>query len=351
MKPTDERWMRRAIRLSRRGYPAPNPHVGCVIARGAEIVGEGFHDYAGGPHAEVVALGQAGERARGATAYVTLEPCRHQGRTPPCVDALIQAGVGRVVVACLDPNPRAGGGLRALGEAGVKVESGLLESEAREANLGWLSAMERGRPTVVVKAATSLDGRIALPNGDSRWITGETARREGRRLRAECGAVLVGRRTVELDDPQLTVREVRARNQPLRVVLDPQRRLGRDRRVFDDQARTVRVVASSAGRGEIEASSGAEGFDLAQLLAILFAQGVTGLLVEGGAHTIGSFLRAGLVDRLELFVAGRVLGEGPGWAAGHFADAIAGTPGVRLARSRRCGPDLWLTAIPEVPAR
>lgn len=343
--------MRRAIALSRRGYPAPNPHVGCVIARGEEIVGEGFHDYAGGPHAEAVALSQAGERARGANAYVTLEPCRHHGRTPPCVDALLSGGIARVVVACLDPNPRAGGGLLALGEAGLKVESGFLESEAREANLAWLSAMERGRPTVVVKAATSLDGRIALPNGQSQWITGEAARREGRRLRAECGAVLVGRRTVELDDPQLTVRGIRARNQPLRVVLDPQRRLSWDRRVFDDRAPTVRVVASSPESGEIQAPSSAVGFDLAQLLATLFAQGVTGLLVEGGAHTIGSFLRAGLVDRLELFVAGRVLGEGPGWAAGHFAEDIGGAPGFRLDRVRRCGPDLWLTAIPEVPAR
>lgn len=349
MKPTDERSMRRAIALSRRGYPAPNPHVGCVIERGGEIVGEGFHDYAGGPHAEVVALGQAGERARGATAYVTLEPCRHHGRTPPCVDALIQAGIARVVVAVLDPNPKARGGLHALEQAGLIVESGCLGSEARQANLAWLTAMERRRPYVVVKAAMSLDGRIALPNGHSQWITGEAARREGRRLRAECGAVLVGRRTVEQDDPQLTVRGVRARNQPLRVILDPQRRLAPGRRVFDDQAPTVRIVASPAGPGEMEVKSGPEGFNLAQLLDSLFARGITGLLVEGGAHTLGSFLRARLVDRLELFVGGRVLGEGPGWAVGHFGNEIAAAPGFKVSRIRRRGPDLWLTATPEVP--
>src|SRR5579885_2122161 len=201
-----EQWMRRAIELSKNGFPAPNPHVGCVIVKNGEIVGEAYHDHAGAPHAEVVALTQAREKANGADVFVTLEPCNHQGRTGPCSQALIQAGVANVTAACLDPNPKAKGGLKALKESGVKVSHGLMQKEASAANEVFLKSMEQRSPYLVGKVAMSLDGRVAMPNGDSKWITNEASRAIGHRLRAECGAVLVGRNTVARDNPHLTAR-------------------------------------------------------------------------------------------------------------------------------------------------
>ncbi len=323
--------MKRAIVLSRRGYPAPNPHVGCVLVRAGEVVGEGFHAYAGGPHAEAAALAQAGEHARGATAYVTLEPCAHFGRTPPCSRALLAAGVERVVVACPDPNPEAAGGAREIAEAGVKVEVGLLEREAAQANRQFLFAFAAGRPFVVAKAACSLDGRIALPTGESKWITSPGARLQGRKLRAECGAVLVGRRTVELDDPLLTARMRGALNQPVRVVLDPHARLKGSERVFGPEARTIRVTGA---------------IDLPSLLRTLFAEGIRGLLVEGGAATIGGFLAAGLVDRLELFLAPKLLGAGPAWCSDLGVGSLADALSWNIVSTRRVGPDIWISAEP-----
>lgn len=348
-KPTDLRMMARAISLSRRGFPAPNPHVGCVIAVGEDIVGEGYHAYAGGPHAEVVALDVAGARARGATVYVTLEPCNHHGRTPPCADALLSAGVARVVVAIPDPIPAHAGGLARLQGSGVKTELGLMAGEARAANLSWLRAIERGRPYVVVKAAMTLDGRIATPTGESQWITGERARKEAHRLRAECGAVLVGRATVEQDNPRLTVRGLRIRNQPTRIVLDPGKRLSPDLRVFDAEAPTIRVIDESCGPAspaDIAAESRDGSFDLSQVLALLFERKITGLLVEGGAHTIGKFIDSGLVDRLELFVAGKVFGAGKSWVERpHFVD-LPSAPGFAIRNVRQVGEDLRLTCEP-----
>lgn len=305
----DVRLMRRAIRLSQRGWPAPNPHVGCVIARDGEIVGEGFHGFAGGNHAEVEALLAAGHRAEGATAYVTLEPCNHHGRTPPCTRALIQAGIARVVGACTDPNPPAHGGFEILREAGIQVEQGLLEGEAASKNEQFLTAMALKRPRVLVKAAISLDGRVALPTGESKWITGPDARRRAHRLRAECGAVLVGRKTVEADDPMLTARLPGVVNQPVRVVLDPGSKLDTHWKVFDSSAPTLHVVDGALGL-----RAGAGGFDLAALCAALFERGLTGLMIEGGPRTVSSFLRAGLVDAIELFVAPKLLGSGTVWA-------------------------------------
>ncbi|MEJ5170758.1 MAG: bifunctional diaminohydroxyphosphoribosylaminopyrimidine deaminase/5-amino-6-(5-phosphoribosylamino)uracil reductase RibD [Fimbriimonadales bacterium] len=340
---TDSQAMARAIRLSRRGFPAPNPHVGCVIVRDGEIVGEGWHRFAGGPHAEAEALAAAGERARGATAYVTLEPCNHHGRTPPCSRALIEAGVARVVVACADPNPVAAGGLEALKAAGVAVELGLMADEAEEANWRFLTAMRLRRPAVVAKAAVSADGRIALPSGESRWITGPATRRAGHRLRAEMGAVLVGRITAEQDDPALTARIPGVRNQPLRVVLDPEGRLPGTLRLFDGSAPTLRVTAERR-EGCLAVGRRADGgLDLHRLLAELFERGVTGLLVEGGGRTIGSFLAAGLVDRMELFVAPTVLLDGRPAVLGAAPSRLSEAPRGRWVAVRRVGPDLRLT--------
>jgi len=323
--------MRRAIALSARGFPAPNPHVGCVIAQGEKIVGEGYHPYAGGPHAEVVALRDAGDAAKGSTAYVTLEPCNHHGRTPPCVDALLQAGVRRVVVACPDPNPVAAGGMDRLRGSGVEVQVGLLREEASARNRQFLHAMQERRPFVVVKAAASLDGRIALPSGESKWITGEAARRDAHRLRAECGAVLVGRGTVEADDPLLTARLPGVRNQPVRVVLDPRGVLTGRERVFDASAETMHVT----GR-----------IDLPELLGRLAKRGINGLLVEGGGTTIRHFFSAGLVDRVELYLAPKLLGDGRAWIEGLGLSALADAPTLSITGIKRLGPDLRVSAQP-----
>lgn len=297
---SDAEWLGLAIEASRGGFPAPNPHVGCVLVSATGgLVATGYHDHAGAPHAEAMALQLAGEAARGCTAYVTLEPCNHFGRTPPCAQALIRAGVRRVVIACPDPNPKAAGGATTLREAGISVDwCEEMRSEAELANRQFLFAMKHRRPRVTLKAAASLDGRIALPSGESQWITGEEARSAGHRLRAECGAVLVGRRTVELDNPQLTARIEGVVNQPLRIVLDPQNSLSGKERVFDKEAPSRHVT------GEI---------DLGGLLEDLFSGGVTGLLIEGGATTASAFVRAGLVDRFELFLAPKLLGTGPTW--------------------------------------
>lgn len=325
----DAALMRRAIVLSRRGYPAPNPHVGCVLARAGEIVGEGYHHHAGGPHAEIVALREAGNRARGADAFVTLEPCNHFGRTPPCSHALLASGVRRVVVAVPDPNPRAAGGGGYLEERGIPTEFGLLAGEAAAANVQFLFAMREGRPHVVVKVAAGLDGRIALPTGESRWITGVAARRAGHRLRAECGAVLVGRRTVQADDPELTARIPGVVNPPLRIVLDPDGRLSGTERIFNEQAPSRHVVGP---------------IDLPMLLGELFREKVTGLLVEGGAETISRFVRAGLVDQVELFLAPKLLGDGPVWLNGLTLPGLAAAPRLAIGRIQRLGDDLRISA-------
>lgn len=327
----DAAFMREAIRLSRRGFPAPNPHVGCVLVRDGAVIGRGFHHHAGAPHGEVAALIDAKWDAAGATAYVTLEPCNHTGRTGPCSHALQKAGIRRVVVACPDPNPRAAGGAEYLRAHGIPVEVGLLEDEARAANEQFFFALRHRRPLVVAKAAMSLDGRIALPSGESKWITSPAARRQAHRLRAELGAVLVGRRTVELDDPSLTARIPGVVNQPVRVVLDPERRLPCGTKVFDDAARTLHL-----GR--------VDGLEPGQVLERLYGEGITGVLIEGGAITLGHFVRAGLVDRLELFVAPKLLGDGPSWLSGLQLPALAEAPELEILRTRRCGPDLWLTA-------
>jgi diaminohydroxyphosphoribosylaminopyrimidine deaminase / 5-amino-6-(5-phosphoribosylamino)uracil reductase len=342
---SDAAFMARAVRLSRKGFPAPNPHVGCVLVKQGRIIGEGYHHHAGGPHAEVVALGQAGATAKGSTAYVTLEPCNHTGRTPPCTEALLQAGVARVVVACIDPNPKvSGSGIARLQSHGIEVEVGLMEGEASEANERFLTSMRLGRPYVTLKAAATLDGRIALPSGESKWITGERARREGHRLRAEMGCVLVGRGTVECDDPLLTARIPGVVNQPLRVVLDPEGRLTGRERLFGEPGEVAHFVGQGISRGgavPLPLRQGA--FDLEEVLQALWNRGVTGVLVEGGPRTLSRFLAEELYDRLELFIAPKLFGEGPTWFQQTAPESVPGSSQLTLARARKVGDDLWLS--------
>lgn len=333
-----EAFMRRAVELAKGGFPAPNPHVGCVLVRDGQIVGEGWHRFRGADHAEVMALKQAGEAARGATAYVTLEPCNHQSTlTGPCSLALIQAGVTEVYFACQDPNPTAAGGAARLQQAGIRVHAGLLEAEARTANAQFLFAMEHRRARVVLKAAMSRDGSLGQPDRQI-WLTGEPARRAAHRLRAECGGVLVGRGTVEVDDPLLTARIPGVVNQPVRVVLDPDHRLGGHYQVFRDASvRTLRVTKPGRG-GDIEIPRDEDGFILRLLAEKLFDLKVYGLLVEGGPKTLEAFWRAGLADRVELFVAPVILGGGLIWPDG--AAMIDRTPpGYRRLSRRKLGAD------------
>lgn len=336
--------MARAIELSRQGYPAPNPHVGCVIEQGGEVVGEGYHDHAGGPHAEIVALAQAGDRAKGATVYTTLEPCNSQGRTGPCSVALIQAGVARVVSAVSDPNREMAGGNQRLREAGIEVTEGVMEAEATQANIMWLTAMRRLSAYIVGKAAISLDGRTALSTGVSKWITGEESRRQGHILRAECGAVLVGTTTVEKDDPELTVRHIDVVNQPLRVVLDRDRRLF-GYKVLNDDAPYLKIVQTLEAPNEMEVMVREDRFILHELGNKLFRRGVTSLLVEGGANTLSGFFRSHMIDRLELFIAPKILGHGPSWITAYMG-TLDPDMDWRLEDPRRLGQDLWLTAYP-----
>ncbi len=355
----DARWMARALELAARGrgLTSPNPMVGAVVVTGGAMVGEGFHAGAGGAHAEVIALGAAGGRARGATLYVTLEPCNHQGRTPPCAPAVIAAGVTRVVSAVRDPNPRVpGGGAEALRAAGVDVSVGVREDEARDLNRAFFTAMARHRPHVTLKAAMTLDGKIAAHDGASRWITGEAARREAHRLRSESDAVVVGIGTALADDPALDVRLGRPwPREPWRVVVDSQARLPRTARVLTagtparalvavtDAAPAERVAALEATGATVLACKSAGGHvDLVDLAGRLFSLDVIALLVEGGAELNAGFLAADLVDRVAVFVAPKLVGGrgaptpvgGPGRALG---DAVA----LTRASGRVVGDD-WL---------
>jgi len=309
--------MLRAIELSRRGFPAPNPHVGCVIVRDGLIVGEGFHESCGGPHAEAAALADAGDRAEGADVYVTLEPCNHFGRQGPCSHALIAARVARVFIAVRDPNPVAAGGVEALWNAGIEVSLGLCENEASAINRFFLTAVRRVRPFVLAKAAITRDGFLARTDGQSKWITGELARARARRLRAEMGAVLVGIGTVLFDDPLLSHRVPEATNPCVRVVLDRQGRLPVDAKMLDEPGDVYQVLEPDAPANpraialRIPTNDG--NFDLEMLLQALYERGIKGVLVEGGSSTLTSFFNAGLVDELALFEAPIEFKEGIRW--------------------------------------
>lgn len=306
----DLEWMLKAVELSQRGWPTPNPRVGCVLVKDGRLISEGWHQAAGGPHAEAVALASAGERSKGSTAYVTLEPCAHFGRTPPCAQALIQAGVQRVVYAVPDPNPTAAGGGKVLHEAGVQTACGIGREEAVLANQWWLYQRFLGRPVVILKAALTQDGFMARLDGTSKWITSLESRQLGHRLRAEMGAVLTGWRTVQIDQPLLTARIPGVVNQPKRVILDPHGRLtGKEAALQGEEAIWVRAFGSSDDRiliPPVEAGN----LDLDHLLTGLAERDCMGLLVEGGPATLQTFLQADLWDELHIFLGPGEFGEG-----------------------------------------
>jgi diaminohydroxyphosphoribosylaminopyrimidine deaminase/5-amino-6-(5-phosphoribosylamino)uracil reductase len=311
----DEAMMRRALALAENGLftTTPNPRVGCVIARDGTSVAEGWHERAGQPHAEALALSRAGALAEGATVYVNLEPCSHYGRTPPCAGALINARVARVVAAIRDPNPQAARGGEALLASGIRFEHGLLESEARELNLGFLSRVQRGRPWVRLKIAATLDGRTALPNGASQWITGPQARSDGHRWRARACAVLTGIGTVTADDPQMTVREVVTPRQPLRIIVDSRLETPRNAKIL--QGAKVLIFAAKAGpapeNAEVVVLPNAQGkVELPRMLEELGRRGINELHVEAGFRLNGSLVREGCVDEFLIYLNPSFLGDG-----------------------------------------
>jgi len=309
-----------ALELARRGLytTTPNPRVGCVIVRDNHVIGEGWHERSGEPHAEVHALKQAGARARGATVYVTLEPCAHQGRTPPCCDALIAAGVSRVIAAIEDPNQLvAGKGWAMLRAANIDVDTGLMVEEATALNIGFISRMTRGRPWVRLKVAASLDGKTALLNGQSQWITGEAARRDGHAWRAQACAILTGIGTVKDDNPRLTVRDIETPRQPLRVVVDSRLETPLDAHVagkgtlFAAAANWVKPLQALQAQGaEIIVLPNAAGkVELPDLMLELGRRGINELHVEAGYKLNGSLLNEGLVDELLIYLAPSVMGD------------------------------------------
>jgi diaminohydroxyphosphoribosylaminopyrimidine deaminase / 5-amino-6-(5-phosphoribosylamino)uracil reductase len=307
--------MRQALALAQNGLftTTPNPRVGCVIARDGSVVAEGWHEKAGEPHAEALALSRAGARAEGATVYVNLEPCSHYGRTPPCAAALINARVARVVAAMRDPNPQAARGGEALAASGIRFEHGLLEREARELNLGFLSRVERGRPWVRLKIAATLDGRTALPNGASQWITGAEAQSDGHRWRARACAVLTGIGTVSADDPQLTVRDVPTPRQPLRIIVDSRLETPRNARIL--QGSKVLIFAAKPGpapeNAEVVVLPNAHGkVELPRMLEELGRRGINELHVEAGFRLNGSLVREGCVDEYLVYLNPSFLGDG-----------------------------------------
>nr|WP_309248650.1 bifunctional diaminohydroxyphosphoribosylaminopyrimidine deaminase/5-amino-6-(5-phosphoribosylamino)uracil reductase RibD [Streptomyces sp. MNP-20] len=349
--------MRHALALAVRGlgFTSPNPVVGCVIIDAAgRTVGEGYHQRAGGPHAEVHALRAAGDRARGATAVVTLEPCNHTGRTGPCAQALVDAGITRVVYAVGDPNPQATGGATTLRAAGVDVEAGLLTAEGEAANAAWLTSVRRGRPHVTWKYAATLDGRTAAADGTSRWLTSAASRADVHRLRAECDAVVVGAGTQRADDPHLAVRGIEGARQPLRVVVDTHGTAVRPgARVLDDAAPTLIAVADDTGAAGHP--SGADtvrlpraegGLDVTALLAALHARDVRSVLLEGGATLAGAFVAAGAVDRVIGYLAPALLGAGPAALTGGGITTVTKALRLDMSEAVRIGPDLRITATP-----
>ncbi len=356
----DHAMMAHALRLAERGAytTKPNPMVGCVIAHGDEIVGDGFHQRAGEPHAEVFALRAAGERARGATAYATLEPCAHAGRTPPCAQALIDAGIARLVAACGDPFERvAGKGFESLRAAGIVVEVGLMQAQARALNRGFFSRIERGRPWVRVKLAMSLDGHTALVSGESHWISSEASRADVQRWRARCGALMTASGTVLADDPLLTVRmdDDAAFVAPLRVVLDPGLAIPENSHILDDNAPTLllhapdaRVAAYLRQRDRAMIPSHDGMLDLDAVLRLLATRGINEVQTEAGATLCGALLQAGLVDELLLYVVPVLLGaRGKPLFGGWDAATMDERYDLQLIETRQVGPDLRLLLRPK----
>ncbi len=356
----DESAMRRALELAARGLYSthPNPRVGAVLARDDEIVGEGWHERAGGPHAEPIAIRSAGERARGSTAYVTLEPCSHHGRTPPCVDVLLASGVRRVVYAVGDPNPKVNGaGAKRLKEAGVIVHSGLMSTEAEGLNAGFMMRMRIGRPFVRLKTGASLDGRTALANGASRWITSEASRADVQHWRAQSGAVLTSANTVLADDPRLDVR-IDTDRQPLRVVLDRRRRVRKTAKILAPPGDVLLFAAANRKkRGADEEMLGAariervrtarSNLDLGRVMQRLGELEVNEVLVECGPKLAGALFAAGLVDEWLLYVAPMLLGrDAKPLAALPRLAKLADAPRFELRETLTIGADLRLRLVP-----
>ena len=356
---TDHEYMAQALRLAEKGLctTTPNPRVGCVIVRAGKVVGTGWHERAGESHAEIHALAQAGELAQGATVYVTLEPCSHHGRTPPCAEALIKAGVGRVVMAMVDPNPQvAGEGLTQLQQAGIQTDIGLLEEEAYQLNIGFVSRMTCGRPWLRLKIAASLDGKTALNNGVSQWITGAAARRDVHRLRARSCAVLTGIGTVLADDPMLNVREVETTRQPLRVVVDSALRMPPTAKMLLAEETLVVTASSDPAKAGRLREAGAEVLvlppldgrvDLARMLDELGQRGINEITVEAGRGLSGALVQQGLVDEFVIYFAPLLLGDR---ARGMFdlpeLIAMDERRELRIADVAMVGRDVRIRALP-----
>ena len=353
----DRELMRLALALAERGLytTTPNPRVGCVLVKDGAVVATGWHEKAGMAHAEVLALDAAGERARGATLYVNLEPCSHHGRTPPCADAIVAAGVRRVVAGMQDPNPKvAGAGFAKLRAAGIDADSGLMEEEARELNIGFVARMTRGRPLVRMKIASSLDGRTALANGKSQWITGEAARADGHRWRARACAILTGHGTVRDDDPQLNVRGIYTPRQPLKIVVDSRFETPLSARLLKDGRTLVAGAVNEAKRIAALQGAGADTVivpndggkvELFELMEELARRELNEIHVEGGTKLNGSLLQAGVVDELLVYLAPSVIGDS-GRGMFHLPEPteLSRSTALKIREVERVGDDLRILA-------
>jgi diaminohydroxyphosphoribosylaminopyrimidine deaminase/5-amino-6-(5-phosphoribosylamino)uracil reductase len=353
----DREFMRQALELGERGLytTTPNPRVGCVIVKDGAVVASGWHEKAGLPHAEALAMKAAGERARGATLYLNLEPCSHHGRTPPCADAIVASGIKRVVAAMQDPNPKvSGAGFAKLRAAGIEVEHGLMEDEARELNIGFVARMTRGRPWVRMKIAASLDGRTALANGKSQWITGEAARADGHRWRARACAILTGHGTVRDDDPQLNVRGVDTPRQPLKIVVDSRFETPLSARLLKDGKTLIAGAVNEAERIAALKRVGANTIiipndrgkvELFKLTEELARRELNEIHVEGGTRLNGSLLQAGVVDELLVYLAPRVIGDsGRGMLSLPELTELSQATALEIREVERVGADMRVIA-------
>ncbi len=359
-KSDDYRFMSQTLRLAESGLCTthPNPRVGCVVVRDGEIVAEAWHKRAGEPHAEVLALRQAGERARGATVYVNLEPCCHQGRTPPCIVSLIDAGVARVVTAMEDPNPEvSNGGISSLRNAGIDVDVGVMREQAERLNRGFVHRMRHRRPWVMLKLAASIDGRTAMASGESKWITSEASRADVHRLRAKSSAIMTGIGTILADDPALTVRLEGFDRQPMRVIVDSHLTMDANARVMtqpeevliytaiEDRAQVDRLT--HIGADVVRLPGPKDRVDLSAMMEDLAARGVNELLVEAGRTLSGTLVRSGLINELILYLAPHILGDA---ARGMFRlpeiERLSDRVEFKIGDVRRIGPDLRLILCP-----